>query len=1320
MVGRLLGRLQRLENASPKEGVDESQPKAQTPEESAWAAPQTFDVPSTSMEEPIHSIDDFPAAKTPPPPRLDDEARAALTVSAAEPPVASSDETRLEESVNDEEPFETESRVDQTGLDPAEEIQPAEGEVESARSDVEDAVPEPAPTWPEPERSREEDADLEPVGRHSVGTVEETFGSRILVWIGGVALVLAGGFLVRYSIENQVLSVQSRHWLAAMMGLGLTGAGSWMRSRAAGAATALVGAGLVICYLTVFSATALFELMAPGVGFALLILLTAGAVSLSIQHGQFAAILGCLGGFASPLLISGTIEGSELLAAPSVFFGYLLFLQIGLLGTAVIREFRWGARLTFLGTLVWCLVYWAIGPVDQTAAWSLGYLLVATALFQVYDWLISRDLTVEPDIADRPGLVSLFFSTVLVVIAIFVSGYAIHELMLLYALGSGSLVLGLLRPSLRGHGVVIAALVTLVIAGASDHYSGETFRMIVLVFGSMFVLISLTISFTRPGGSLVYPLIVCLGVPIYYLFGVEFALAGEPWGGSRLGPNGWWTAVVAAILPTILVIRFFRDSPERAGPAALTAAGMLTWAACLALVDHRAWLLVVLCLLAAGLAGITVVLGLVAWMRWAWCWLAAGVMWILIEARMSITWPELWVTAAVSLTALIAFAVLANLAKRQERSILAVGMAGIAIFAPLLGLSILVVQWFKDGPPSNIPERLGETGTQILLLLGGALVLQELTRRIVFPGLLKLSQVVAAITVVLGLVFLAVVVNPLLTKELIAGPKVFNPILIYYGSAAAMLWMMVWQWSGERSPILILSRASALIFTSVLGILLVRHGYVGEQLIGGQEVVTSEWTAYGVVVMVIALAVLEYQRRQSTEATPVDVLILVSSALAAWVGGALLLANPLWTDYAIAGPRVFNMLWWIYGTPALLFWIMVWQASGGRSPILTLSRASALLFTAVLGIMLVRHGYVGGNISEGPAIVPSEWTAYGVVLMVIAMVLFELRRRRAIDEPGHEVLIFVSAALVAWFGGALLVANPLWNEHTVAGPRVFNMLWWIYGTPAVLFWGMVWQASRSQLLIRNLSRSFALLFTANLGMMLVRHGFVGGNLYEGPPIIPSEWTAYGVVVMVIAAALLEYRRRQSGDEPAVDALIFVSLALVAWVGGALLLANPLWTAHSVAGPRVFNMLWWIYGIPLTATACVGVRYRRVIFPDWLPHVLAGASILLGFALITLLVRHFFSAPNLSLIGASLRDREWYSYSAAWLMYGLLLFGGGLFFRTAALRYGSLVVMLVAVGKVFLIDASQLDGLLRVGSFLGLGVILVLMGYVYQRFLFQKS
>lgn len=106
---------------------------------------------------------------------------------------------------------------------------------------------------------------------------------------------------------------------------------------------------------------------------------------------------------------------------------------------------------------------------------------------------------------------------------------------------------------------------------------------------------------------------------------------------------------------------------------------------------------------------------------------------------------------------------------------------------------------------------------------------------------------------------------------------------------------------------------------------------------------------------------------------------------------------------------------------------------------------------------------------------------------------------------------------------------------------------------------------------------------------------------------------------------------------------------------------------------------------------------------------------LAFVYVSLEVRHMFRGEILS--ARWMTDGEWYSYSVAWLVYAAALLAVGIWRREPALRWGSLVLVLVTVLKVFLSDMAALTGLYRVASFLGLGLSLIAIGYLYQRFVF---
>jgi uncharacterized membrane protein len=74
----------------------------------------------------------------------------------------------------------------------------------------------------------------------------------------------------------------------------------------------------------------------------------------------------------------------------------------------------------------------------------------------------------------------------------------------------------------------------------------------------------------------------------------------------------------------------------------------------------------------------------------------------------------------------------------------------------------------------------------------------------------------------------------------------------------------------------------------------------------------------------------------------------------------------------------------------------------------------------------------------------------------------------------------------------------------------------------------------------------------------------------------------------------------------------------------------------------------------------------------------------------------------------------FTYSAWFMLYGAALLALGIGRKSALLRWQALVLLAVAIAKVFLVDTSELSQGLRILSFLGLGALLLGVSFVYQR------
>lgn len=225
------------------------------------------------------------------------------------------------------------------------------------------------PTAPEP--PRESSADR--LG----GWFERYVGGRLLIWIGGIALAVAGILIVRFSIG--LITPPVRLGLAAALGVALIAGGEVAR-RQRGAeldpriAQALVGAGILILYAAPYGALVLYQLISSGTATAAMVVVTAAALLLSLRHGSPTAVMGLAGGFAVPYLVGDRSES----AIPLLV--YLALLDVALFALAGRRGWTWLAAAAALVSFGWMvpLLFWV--PHDAVAAgvFILGLSLAAS------------------------------------------------------------------------------------------------------------------------------------------------------------------------------------------------------------------------------------------------------------------------------------------------------------------------------------------------------------------------------------------------------------------------------------------------------------------------------------------------------------------------------------------------------------------------------------------------------------------------------------------------------------------------------------------------------------------------------------------------------------------------------------------------------------------------------------------------------------------------------------------------------------------------------------------------------------------------------
>jgi uncharacterized membrane protein len=74
----------------------------------------------------------------------------------------------------------------------------------------------------------------------------------------------------------------------------------------------------------------------------------------------------------------------------------------------------------------------------------------------------------------------------------------------------------------------------------------------------------------------------------------------------------------------------------------------------------------------------------------------------------------------------------------------------------------------------------------------------------------------------------------------------------------------------------------------------------------------------------------------------------------------------------------------------------------------------------------------------------------------------------------------------------------------------------------------------------------------------------------------------------------------------------------------------------------------------------------------------------------------------------------FTFSAIWLVYGVMLMTFGFWKRSPFARWQALILIALTTVKVFLVDISELGGSYRIVSFIALGAVLLAISFVYQR------
>ncbi|RUW93673.1 DUF2339 domain-containing protein [Mesorhizobium sp. M7A.F.Ca.US.010.02.1.1] len=459
------------------------------------------------------------------------------------------------------------------------------------------------------------------------------------------------------------------------------------------------------------------------------------------------------------------------------------------------------------------------------------------------------------------------------------------------------------------------------------------------------------------------------------------------------------------------------------------------------------------------------------------------------------------------------------------------------------------------------------------------------------------------------------------------------------------------------------SNALTLRIGIVLGLVFIGAGFwAARRFAAGTQIRAASWAAWGVIVPLVVLLALWFTfgnlDRDFVYAAAAALLVVIFAAGGEWIARA--------------------------EEPPLKGGVAVSFALGGA---------------AIAGLLLMHMAFDSG------------WTT--ILLGAAAIVPALATRRRA-----YPVLGWISVGAVIAVLGRVAFDPTIVGAGFLSRTPVFNWLLPGYGVPALAFGFAAWQLARTtngrpRLAMEAAAALFALLTLA----MLVRHAMHGGVIDTGAMTL-AEQSIYTLIAIGAGAILVAIDMRSPSSVLRYGSMAAGVASVAFIVVRHFVLLNPLFTDESTGRIPVFNLLFLAYLLPAIAAGGLAL-YTRDKRPKWYAQMLAVVAAALAFAYATLSVRRLFKGEFIGL-WSGLGQLETYTYSALWLVIGVALLTAGVWLKSQVLRIASAALIAIAVLKVFIFDMSELEGVLRALSFIGLGAVLIGIGLFYQRLLTRAA
>ena len=210
--------------------------------------------------------------------------------------------------------------------------------------------------------------------------LETLIGGRWLNRIGITALIIAVTYFLKYAFDSNWIGPRGRVAIGTLLGAAMLPWSHWLLRRGYSYfSEGIAGLGAAVLYLSIWAGCQYYKLFSLDVGFAAMIVITAGMAAVALgRNSQRLALLSLFGGFVTPVLVS---EGKD---AQVVLFTYLLILGAGLLVIEMRRDWRSLTPISFLFSQLyfwgWYSEFYRPAKLERTVIFATLFFLLYAAV----------------------------------------------------------------------------------------------------------------------------------------------------------------------------------------------------------------------------------------------------------------------------------------------------------------------------------------------------------------------------------------------------------------------------------------------------------------------------------------------------------------------------------------------------------------------------------------------------------------------------------------------------------------------------------------------------------------------------------------------------------------------------------------------------------------------------------------------------------------------------------------------------------------------------------------------------------------------------